>query len=232
MMTEPTLSGWVVRMQSSFCTVEAGDRVVICKLRGRLKQIHVEGDLCTVGDRVTITVLPDGSGVIEEVLPRKRALVRMAPTPGGYEKQILFANPDQILLVFACAEPEPRLRMLDRFIVICEKQEIPFIIAANKTDLVGLERAREMFAMYAPIGYRVIFTSARDATGIEELRASLAGKVTGLAGPSGVGKSSLLNTLQPRLGLQVSDVSEGTHNKGRHTTVHRQMFSLDGGGQA
>jgi ribosome biogenesis GTPase len=228
-MNKPTQSGWVVRMQSSFCTVEAEDKVVICKLRGRLKQIKVEGDLCTVGDRVAFRVLSDGSGVIEEVFPRKRALIRMAPTPGGYSKQVLFANPDQMLLVFACAEPEPRLRMLDRFIVICEKQEIPLIIVANKTDLVGLERAQEMFAMYPPIGYRVIYTSTKSGIGVEELRASLVGKVTGLAGPSGVGKSSLLNTIQPRLGLLVRDVSEGT-NKGMHTTVHRQMFALDGGG--
>jgi ribosome biogenesis GTPase len=153
----------------------------------------------------------------------------MDPTPRGEYQQILLANPDQILLVFACANPEPHLRMLDRFLVICEKQAIPVHIVANKVDLVGEERAHEMFDMYTRIGYRVIFTSAAWKMGIETLREILTGKESGLAGPSGVGKSTLLNTIQPMLGLAVRDISDAT-SKGRHTTIVREMFALNEGG--
>jgi ribosome biogenesis GTPase / thiamine phosphate phosphatase len=121
------------------------------------------------------------------------------------------------------------LRMLDRFLVICEKQEIPVYIVANKVDLVGEDQARAIFGMYPKIGYPVIYTSARQRLGLEDLQAVLAGKETGLAGPSGVGKSSLLNAIQPNLGLAVREVSLVT-SKGVHTTTVREMFSLTGGG--
>jgi ribosome biogenesis GTPase len=140
---------------------------------------------------------------------------------------VLLANPDQAVFVFACANPSPRLRMLDRFLVIAEKQQIPVLIAANKIDLV--DDPRSIFGMYESIGYRVLYTSAKTGSGLEELRSCLQHKISALAGPSGVGKSSLLNALQPGLGLAVNEVSEAV-NKGRHTTVARQLFPLEGGG--
>jgi ribosome biogenesis GTPase len=153
----------------------------------------------------------------------------MAPTPRGEYRQIMLANPDQVVLVFACAQPEPHLRMLDRFLVICEKQELPPLIVANKVDLVGLEAAKQIFGVYTDLGYPVLYTSVATKEGVEDLRARLVGKISALAGPSGVGKSSLLNTIQPDLGLAVRTVSQTTE-KGRHTTVVRQLFPLVEGG--
>jgi ribosome biogenesis GTPase / thiamine phosphate phosphatase len=228
-MSLETVPGTVIRIQSGFHTVQTAAGIVTCHLRGRLKLTKFRGDVLAVGDRVHIYLLDDGTGMIEKIEPRVRALVRMDPTPKGEYQQVLLANPDQMLLVFACANPDPHLRMLDRFLVICEKQGIPVHIVANKVDLVGEERAREMFDMYPKIGYPVIFTSAVSNLGIEELRAILINKETGLAGPSGVGKSTLLNTIQPKLGLAVREISLATA-KGKHTTIVREMFPLNEGG--
>jgi ribosome biogenesis GTPase len=226
-MTEPIISGLIIRAQSGFFTVETGSGAVVCQLRGRLKQGRREGDLVAVGDRVRITVLADGSGAIEEVEPRVRAIVRMDPRPQGEYQQILLANPDQAVFVFACAHPSPKLRMLDRFLVVAEKQRVPAMIVANKIDLV--DDPREIFGLYESIGYRVIYTSTQSGPGVEELHEALTGKLSALAGPSGVGKSSLLNVIQPKLGLLVNEVSKAI-DKGKHTTVVRQLIPLAGGG--
>lgn len=235
-MSEALLPGWVTRMQSGFITVETQESgAVVCRLRGRLKRNRFEGDIVAIGDRVKIIRLPDGSGMIEEIEPRSHELSRMAPTPRGEYRQVLLANPDQVVMVFACAQPEPRLRMLDRFLVICEKEKIPALIVANKVDLVGQEAAAQIFGVYARLGYPVIYTTVRGGAGaapglgVETLHQALQGKISGLAGPSGVGKSSLLNVIQPDLGLAVRAVSETT-TKGRHTTVVRELFPLVGGG--
>ncbi len=201
----------------------------ICRLRGRLKRGPRLGDITAVGDRVLISPLADGSGAVEEVLPRVRELVRLAPTPRGEYRQVLFANLDQVLLVFACASPEPKLRMLDRFLVICEKQKIPVQIIANKVDLIGLRDAKSLFSHYVPIGYPVHYTSTKTGRGVRDLKKILIGKLSGLAGPSGVGKSSLLNTIQPALGIAVREVSDAT-DKGKHTTVVRELHALTEGG--
>jgi ribosome biogenesis GTPase len=202
---------------------------VKCHLRGRLKRNRFEGDILAIGDRVKVALQPDGTGMIEEIEPRTHALVRLAPTPRGEYRQVLLANPDQMVMVFACAQPEPRLRMLDRFLVICEKNELSALIVANKVDLVGEEAAQRIFDVYARLGYPVLYTSVASGQGVNELKERLVGKVSGLAGPSGVGKSSLLNAIQPNLGLAVRTVSETTE-KGRHTTVVRQLFPLVEGG--
>ncbi len=228
-MSQERLPGLVIRLQSGFYSVETEQGTVVCRLRGRLKKGTWEEDVVAAGDRVMISVQQDGTGMVEEVLPREKALIRMAPTPRGLYKQVLLANPDQMALVFASANPEPHLRMLDRFLVICEKQGIPALIVANKVDLVGLERAQEIFSLYEPIGYPVIYTSTKTGLGIDALHEHLSGKLTGLAGPSGVGKTSLLNAIQPHLGLDVREVSEAT-SKGRHTTLVRELFPLGEGG--
>jgi ribosome biogenesis GTPase len=201
----------------------------MCHLRGRLKQGRRMGDIVAVGDWVKISTLPDGSGVIEEVEPRQRFLSRIAPTPRGNYQQIIIANPDQAIFIFACAKPELRPGMLDRFLVVAEKQHIPAVIVANKVDLLGLPQAEELFAHYGALGYSLIYSSVKTGVGVHELAVKLRGKLSVFAGPSGVGKSSLLNAIQPGLGLAVRSVSELTE-KGRHTTVVRQLFPLSGGG--
>ncbi|GAB4520726.1 MAG: ribosome small subunit-dependent GTPase A [Anaerolineales bacterium] len=224
------LSGRIVRTQSGFFTVETGDgRRWVCRLRGRLKRGPKTGDIAALGDMVQFSAVDDETGQIEAVLPRKRALVRLAPMPRGTYRQVIVANPDQVLLVFACDSPAPRFGMLDRFLVIAEKQGIPAVVVANKVDLVGEARAREMFVVYERLGYPVIYTAVPQALGVEALSARLVGRLSALAGPSGVGKSSLLNAIQPGLGLAVSHISEATQ-KGRHTTVVRALFPVAGGG--
>jgi ribosome biogenesis GTPase len=133
------------------------------------------------------------------------------------------------VFVFSCAEPSPRLRMLDRLLVGAEIKDIPIAVCANKIDLVGRQEARALFGIYAEIGYPVHYTSAVTGEGIDELRDTLRGRISGLVGPSGVGKTSLLNAMQPGLGLRVREVSQAT-SKGRHTTVVPQLLPLDVGG--
>ncbi|MBI3739407.1 MAG: ribosome small subunit-dependent GTPase A [Chloroflexi bacterium] len=217
----------MVKAQSGFFTVETGEGLVVCQLRGKLKQGRAVGDIAALGDHVRITVLDDGSGVIEEVEQRKQAIVRLDPRPQGEYQQVLLANTDQAVFVFACAQPNPKLRMLDRFLVIAEKQRVPAVIVANKIDLV--EKPQEIFGIYEPLGYHVIYTSANTGKGIKELKSQLTGKISALAGPSGAGKSSLLNAMQPGLGLAVNEISAAV-NKGKHTTVVRELFALEGGG--
>ena len=226
-MSEATAKGLIIKAQSGFFTVETGLGLVVCQLRGKLKQGRALGDIAATGDKVRITVLLDGSGVIEDVEKRKRAIVRLDPRPQGDYQQILLANPDQAVFVFACAHPNPHLKMLDRYLVISEKQNVPAIVVANKIDLV--DNPHKIFGMYEDIGYRVLYTSTKLNAGLDELKQILTGKLSALAGPSGVGKSSLLNAIQPGLGLAVNEISQSA-NKGKHTTVTRQMFALEGGG--
>lgn len=223
------MRGLVVRTQSGFLTVQTEEGSLLCQLRGRLKQGPREGDMVAVGDWVEVTPTGDETGMVEEVEPRVNAFVRMAPLPQGEYRQILVANPDQVALVFACAEPEPRFGMLDRYLVIAGAQGVPPVIVANKVDLVGVEHAHELFDRYLKIGYPVLYTSAKTGHGVLSLKQKLSDRITLLTGPSGAGKSSLLNAIQPGLGLEVKRVSQAT-SKGRHTTVYREMFPLDGGG--
>jgi ribosome biogenesis GTPase len=223
------MRGLIIRAQSGFFSVETDAGPLICQLRGRLKRGPRLGDLVAVGDWVQVSPLPDGQGVIEAVEKRQRMLVRLAPTPHGEYQQIIIANLDQAVLVFSCARPEPHLGMLDRFLVIAEKQGIPVLIVANKTDLLTAVQAQALFERYAALGYPLVYASARRGDGVEELRQRLVGRLSVFAGPSGVGKSSLLNAIQPGLGIAVREVSQVTE-KGKHTTVVRQLFSLQGGG--
>jgi ribosome biogenesis GTPase len=203
--------------------------LLVCKLRGRLKQGGKEGDLAAIGDNVLVSPLAGNEGLIEFIEPRQRMISRLAPTPRGEYEQIIIANPDQIVLVFACAEPPPRIRMLDRFLIIAEEQNVPALIIANKIDLVSMEFARELFEHYADLGYELIYSSVPNRQGLAQLKEHLNGKISALAGPSGAGKSSLLNAIQPGLGLRIQNVSQTT-GKGKHTTVASELFPLEGGG--
>lgn len=223
------MRGLIVRSQSGFYLVQTDNGALTCQLRGRHKRGPRMGDLVAIGDRVEVSRLDETRGMIEEILPRQRALVRLAPTPQGLYQQIIIANPDQAVFVFACAQPTPHLGMLDRFLVIAEKQGIPPVIVANKVDLTGCAEAQAFFGHYVALGYPLIYTSAIQSIGLDQLHEQLAGKVSVFTGPSGVGKSSLLNVLFPGLNLIAARISLATE-KGRHTTVVREMYPLPGGG--
>lgn len=223
------MRGLIIRSQSGFYSVETETGNLTCRLRGRLKQGKRLGDIVAVGDWVQVTQLIDETGMIEAVEPRQHMLARMAPTPHGEYQQIIIANPDQAVFVFACAKPEPHPGMLDRFLVVAEKQGLPVLIVINKVDLIGAAQAQGAFSHYATLGYPLIYTSTKSGLGIMELTRWLRGKISVMAGPSGAGKSSLLNSIQPGLGLAVRSISHMTE-KGKHTTVVRQLFPLIGGG--
>jgi ribosome biogenesis GTPase len=221
---------------------------VDASMRGRLKKSNsgkrADGSLrrdtvlaaaetpkLAVGDDV---LLEPGTGAdgwaIAEILPRRSKLARRAPG-GGQGERIVAANVDQVVVVFAAAKPEPHPRMLDRFLVIAEANGLAAQIVINKVELVGETAARARFGVYERIGYGVHYTSVKSVIGLEGLRASLASRRSVLTGPSGVGKSSLLNALFPGAQLRVGEISESV-NKGRHTTVGAVMLPLpsdDGG---
>jgi len=225
----------VIKSQSGFFTVETDEDVYVCQIRGRMKQERKDTDLVAIGDWVTISVAPDGTGLIESVAERESVLSRARPSPYERRKvledqeQVLVANPDQVVFVFSIKKPRPSLRKLDRFLVVAEMNELPAVICVNKIDLDRSGEAEKLFRIYEEIGYPVLYTSAKTGEGLEALRETLRGKISVLAGSSGVGKSSLLNAIQPGLGLRVREVSEATE-KGLHTTRHAELFPLDGGG--
>ena len=231
-----TLPGLIIKAQSGFFQVHTDRGDFTCHLRGKLKQQRRSSDLVAIGDRVEISLQEEG-GMIESVASRTRVLSRQAPGRGGRgstrqdpgAEQVLVANPDQVVLVFACAQPAPHLRMLDRFLVVAEVNTLPAIICANKGDLATPQAARDLFELYRGLGYSLVYTSAATGQGVDELRQLLRGRISVLSGPSGVGKSTLLNALQPGLGLQARAVSEATF-KGRHTTVYSELLPLEGGG--
>ncbi len=202
-------------------------KVVEAALRGRLKQEARTGDAVVVGDRVTVVRQPDGLHTIEAVEPRRTELIRTAPGRGDRAKAIA-ANLDQLVAVFSAAHPAPHLRMLDRFLVLAESSGLDAVVVANKMDR-ATAADRAAFEPYERIGYPVLYTSAVTGEGVEALRGRLCGRASVLSGPSGVGKSSLLNAIQPGLGLRVGQVSE-VQRKGRHTTVSSRLIPLDCGG--
>ena len=176
-MSDQSLSGLVLRLLSGFYYVQTEQGLITCSIRGKLKQGRLNEDLVAIGDQVQITLSSPTTGVIEKVEPRKNALIRLAPSARGEYKQIFLANLDLVIFVFACAQPEPHLRMLDRFLVIAERQSIPSLIVANKVDLIGEKKAGQLFEMYPPLGYPVLYTSAKTGLGIAELKKQLKNKV-------------------------------------------------------
>lgn len=233
-----TLTGRVIKTQSGFYTVETPEGLVISQITGRLKEIkedslHTE-DLVALNDFVTLERQTDGSGIIIEVQPRQHVLSRVANTPAAgtaaEAEQVIIANCDQAVFILAAAKPAPQPRMLDRLLVAAEKAGIPsVVIGINKIDLVQTEEMDSIFQPYTKLGYTVIYLSAKQPRGIETLRETLCGKVSVFTGPSGVGKSSLLNAVQSGLALQTASVSE-SNQKGRHTTRFSQLIPLDCGG--
>lgn len=224
--------------------VETATGLLNCTIRGRLRKqleypisasahkrvkkatvkVH---DPVAVGDKVRVLPTGGNTGVIEEVIARANgAFTRLDPQKGqGSIRSV--SGIDQMIAVFAARAPSPHLRLLDRFLVLAEAQNLAALICINKVDLGVEPWLEERLEVYRSIGYEVILTSVADGQGIEELRGVLGGRTSALLGPSGVGKSSLLNALEPELGLRVSAVSAST-NKGRHTTTGTRLVALQG----
>ena len=227
------IPGLILRAQSGFFDVDTQEGRLRCRLRGRLTRPRRTSDVVAAGDRVQVRVVGGGEGVIEQVEARKRVLSRRAPSGGGARRfgreQVLLANPDQLAFVFAAAEPDPNLRLLDRLLVVAEREAIPAMVVVNKIDLTGRREAVRLFDLYRKLEYPVFYVSAKQAKGIEEVRQALQGKITAVAGRSGVGKTSLLNAIEPDLGRHTLSISEAT-GKGRHATVFPELVPLTGGG--
>jgi ribosome biogenesis GTPase len=228
------LTGTVLRALGGVYEVETPQGVVEAVLRGRLKREERLGDKVVVGDVVEVAEETAGgktAWTIERVHERRTSLARRAPGKAPRAK-VIVANVDQVVIVFAVARPAPHLRMLDRFLVLCEANGLDPLIVANKVDLLPPEEARALFAPYEEAGYAVLYAAAKQGVGVEALREALCGRrgrVSALTGPSGVGKSSLLNSVQPGLALRVASVSDAVQ-KGRHTTVTAQLIPLECGG--
>jgi ribosome biogenesis GTPase len=219
------LSNVVIRAYGQYYDVSTPGGILRCVVRGSLKRERRKTDLVAVGDRVEVRQVAPGEGVIEAVLPRQRVLSRRARGAGEAE-HVIVANPDQLVAVLAVAQPEPSLPMLDRFLVIAEAQEIPALVCVNKIDLDPDGTRCRLFDPYRRAGYPVVETSALTGAGLHTLWNSLAGKLSALAGPSGVGKSSLVKAFRPDLEIRIGELSEAT-GRGRHTTTVTSLIQLD-----
>ena len=224
-----TTTGLVLRARSGFYTIATDDGELIeARLRGRVKKERQASDLAVIGDRVVVERLADGTGAISSVEPRRRRFSRRQPGPrGAWREDVMVANPDLVAVVFAVDRPPPNPRLIDRFLVAAEYDEVPALLVANKVDL-DADAVRTVFEPYARIGYDVLPTSAREGIGIDALRSRLAGRLSIVTGPSGVGKSTLLNALQPGLQLATGEVSSVQEGKGKHTTTHAELLPLEG----
>jgi ribosome biogenesis GTPase / thiamine phosphate phosphatase len=253
--------GVVYKKSNGFYTVRPTDtpeRAITCEISSRLRKELVfskaspradrrrvsqvkeldHTDPVAVGDRVRFLPAGDGRGLIVEVLPRHGCLVRRGavPTPGAHAfEQVVVANVDQVVPVFAAAQPSPHWNLLDRYLASAESSGLPALICITKLDLAGGadseldDETQAIAAEYREIGYPVVMVSALTGEGLDELRERLHERVSVLVGKSGVGKTSLLNALQPGLELRVETVNHAT-GKGKHTTTALEMFALDFGG--
>lgn len=209
------MKGKIIKGIAGFYYVhDRHDKVYECKAKGIFRNRGIKP---VVGDDVEFTILDEEKceGNIDEILPRRNALIRPAS-----------ANVDQSLVVFSITQPDPNLNLLDRFLIMMMAQDIPVTICFNKVDLNGEEKRRAYQQIYEKAGYSVIFTSTYEKEGIETVRDLLRGKTTILAGPSGVGKSSLTNLIQPKASMETGSISEKI-KRGKHTTRHAELFCVE-----
>jgi ribosome biogenesis GTPase len=225
------LPGVVTRAYGKFFAAQLRDepRVLLSTVKGSVRRERLRTDLVAVGDKVWVVDVGEGEGQIEAVMPRRSVLARLARRTKDVE-QVILANPDQALFLFAVRHPEPHLRMLDRFLVLAESRGLPAIVGVNKIDRdegepgEALAAARRHFADYERV-YPVVYFSVKTGQGLNELRSRLDGKVTVVAGPSGAGKSSLLNQLDPDHERTIGSISAAT-GKGRHTTTAAELYRI------
>ena len=209
------MQGKIVKGIAGFYYVHVvGSGVYECKAKGVFRKEKIKP---LVGDNVEIEVLSEKekTGNINSILPRQNELIRPA-----------VANIDQALVVFAVAKPDPHFNLLDRFLVMMEAKNLPVIMCFNKTDIADDILMENLRNVYEPTRYPLIFTSAREDENISQIKAVLKGKTTAIAGPSGVGKSSIINLLQPEANMETGDISQKIE-RGRHTTRHSELFPID-----
>lgn len=208
------MQGKIVKGISGFYYVHVvGTGIYECKAKGVFRNRKVKP---LVGDNVEIVVLDEEKriGNVEEILPRKNELIRPA-----------VSNIDMALVIFAAAKPDPNFNLLDRFLCMMEYQKVPVTICFNKCDLVSEEEKEKLQQIYASAGYEILFTSVKTGENIDNLKALLADKTTTVAGPSGVGKSSLINELQTGVRMQTGAISDKI-GRGKHTTRHSEIISI------
>ena len=209
------MQGKIVKGIAGFYYVHVAESGIYeCKAKGAFRNQKVKP---LVGDNVRLEVLDEEQkkGNIEEILPRKNELIRPA-----------VANIDQALVIFAAAKPKPNFNLLDRFLILMQYQKVPAVVCFNKQDMVDVEELQLLKNTYESAGYPVLFTSAAKEEGITAIRELLKGKTTTVAGPSGVGKSSLINLLSPEAEMETGDISRKIE-RGKHTTRHSELFALD-----
>ena len=202
---------------------------VRCRIRGRLRPVVVRStNPVVVGDEVACEADEGGDYVIADILPRRNYVIRRASNLSK-ESHIIAANVDQALLMASLRSPETPTEFVDRFLVTCEAYKVPVTILLSKLDLQDAEAVAEFRAVYEGAGYRVLEVSVREGRGVEEVRELLAGRTTLVSGNSGVGKSTLIQAIDPSLDIRTGEISE-SHHKGRHTTTFSTMYPLAGGG--
>lgn len=225
----PVLKGMVHGAGGGVYRIVLDDgRTVEASLRGRLKRERRTGDRVVVGDRVEVAPVDDGSFTVEAVAERVSEIVRSGP--GGRRPKVVAANLERLVVLVAAAEPEPRTEQIDRLLVIAEAGGVAAVVGINKVDLpdTGTTVAR-LRSLYEAVGYPVLAMSAADGTGLEAFRGVVCDGSSALVGPSGVGKSTLLNAVEPGLGLRTGELS-GKVRRGRHTTVASRLIRLSCGG--
>jgi ribosome biogenesis GTPase len=226
-MAEAT-QGLVVRSTAGFVNVRIDGQVVQARMRGRLKNTPRTTDLCVIGDQVMVSQPDKQSFVVVEVLPRERRFSRRQPGRGPKKEDVLVANLDQLMITFCHGRPVLNPRLLDRFLVIAEHQDIQPVIVMNKADLRD-PTGEDWKKPYESVGYPVLTVSAETGAGMDALGETLHDQISAFVGPSGVGKSSLINRILPELELNIASVSDH-HGKGRHTTRVASLHALPEGG--
>ncbi|RKU11069.1 ribosome small subunit-dependent GTPase A [Candidatus Poribacteria bacterium] len=232
--------GRVIRARTGFYDVQHGELVLRCTLRGTLKRKRrsetgrrLYADPVAVGDQVIFTQLDSEEGVVEEILPRQTKFSRQYAGKHEEIEQIIVANADQVVAVVSTRMPPLNFRTLDRFLILAEAGDMAAVICLNKMDLVDAAQRDQLlstFKIYQKLGYQVLYTSINTPTSLESLQDALIDKFSVIVGASGVGKSSLLNVIQPNLKLRTAEVGEKTR-KGRHTTTLVELFTLEIGGE-
>ena len=219
----------VVRATGSWYDVLHDGETVRCRIRGRLRLKGVRStNPVVVGDEVACEADEGGDYVIADILPRRNYVIRRASNLSK-ESHIIAANVDQALLMASLRSPETPTAFVDRFLVTCEAYKVPVTILLSKLDLQDAEAVAEFRAVYEGAGYRVLEVSVREGRGVEGVRELLAGRTTLVSGNSGVGKSTLIQAIDPSLDIRTGEISE-SHHKGRHTTTFSTMYPLAGGG--